>query len=248
MKKYLVVFLLVMLVTPTLVFASWWNPFTWFKRKPKLPAENVSIQTLNSNDAQKQNITVTNTKETRPPVKSKSTPSKEIVSIQPTYTTPVLDICKNIEGLQSRAPDGMHANEGICLQINPINNEQLTQIQNSLNQIAQNTTPVVEKPTVVDNSPKEVKFEEIAKSHLPNIGADYVQISVYASKLNDVITMTMNSQIYTKTAEKDNGPSQMFEIHGLEPGTWYPYEIKVERGNLYAIKKSEFRTDFAPSN
>ena len=34
MKKHFIVVALLVLITPSIALAAWWNPFSWFKRKP----------------------------------------------------------------------------------------------------------------------------------------------------------------------------------------------------------------------
>jgi len=255
-NKYLLAFLFSFLFIPSIALASWWNPFSWFKKNPKPTIETTEkIKPKPSTIKVSEDTTATKATEKKVSnsksniVKEKST--KETVatsSIVSSPVPPVLDICKNIEGIQSGAPDGMIANQGTYLPSTINTDQQIAQIQESLNQIVKNTAPAVPPPVIIDNTPKEVKFEELAKFYMPNLGEDYVQLSVYAFKKDDVIKLLFKGETFTRIVKKDEGPSEMFEIHKLEPGTWYPYEIKVERGNLYGIRKAEFRTDFIKSN
>ena len=49
MKRYSLFILLVVFITPSVAFASWWNPFSWFKKQVvQPPVVQVSIPTSNS--------------------------------------------------------------------------------------------------------------------------------------------------------------------------------------------------------
>jgi len=57
MKKYLLVLLLVIFIIPSIAFASWWNPFSWFENwtfhkteitQPAIPTGSQSLQDLNN--------------------------------------------------------------------------------------------------------------------------------------------------------------------------------------------------------
>lgn len=43
MKKYFMVLLLVIFITPSIVFASWWNPISWFVKSTPIYTNDVII-------------------------------------------------------------------------------------------------------------------------------------------------------------------------------------------------------------
>lgn len=89
MKNKIIVFLLFSLLIPHLVFASWWNPFSWFQKKAvQPPVVQVSVPppapTISNTDKQVEKIKVIPKKE-----KQNTQPiSKKIIST--TSTPPVI--------------------------------------------------------------------------------------------------------------------------------------------------------------
>jgi len=41
MKKYFIVLLLIILISPSIVFASWWNPISWFIKPAPIYTKNI---------------------------------------------------------------------------------------------------------------------------------------------------------------------------------------------------------------
>src|SRR3989344_942826 len=84
MKRYSLCLLLIVFLTPSIAFASWWNPFSWFKKQViQPPVVQVSIPTPNSvNDKKVEKEKVVLKKEKQ---ETKST-SKQIT---PTSSLPV---------------------------------------------------------------------------------------------------------------------------------------------------------------
>lgn len=48
MKKYLIVLFLIAFIIPSIALASWWNPFSWFKKTPKYEQTVTQVQPINS--------------------------------------------------------------------------------------------------------------------------------------------------------------------------------------------------------
>lgn len=140
MKKYLLILFLIVFIIPSIAFASWWNPFSWFNswtfhKTETIPQEQVEIQKTSEekiSELQKQVDDLKNQKlnSDSPPVvnntqkksttKENNTNIVSSVKITPevvTTASPVFDVCKNIEGVQSIAPDGMQANNGNCSKV-----------------------------------------------------------------------------------------------------------------------------------
>ena len=80
MKKYILVLFLVVFIIPSVVFASWWNPFSWFAKNTKQPSMVQQINTTATSTAD--NLTPPATKNTstqlQPPPKAKISQNKKI--------------------------------------------------------------------------------------------------------------------------------------------------------------------------
>lgn len=129
MKKNLALLLLAILVFPSVAFASWWNPFTWFgnwsfsklaepievnnkteelENKVKELEEKLNKVDTDTGDITTKTVPVNEVKviNTQPIVKPQSIP--EIVAT---------DLCPNIDGVQSTIPKGLmfYKNTKSCL-------------------------------------------------------------------------------------------------------------------------------------
>ena len=73
MKKYLIAIFLLALITPSVAFASWWNPFSWkvFNKAPEIRVEKSITPPLS-------NTTDTPTKETTPTKRTSPAPTPTI--------------------------------------------------------------------------------------------------------------------------------------------------------------------------
>lgn len=56
MKKILYTIIVSLLITPTLVFASWWNPFSWFNFSKAKQTSEISITSTDQNDSFSGNV------------------------------------------------------------------------------------------------------------------------------------------------------------------------------------------------
>lgn len=131
MKKYLSVLFLIVFIVPSVVFASWWNPLNWnifsfLHKKEVIPQVQVEVQKTPEEkigELQKQldelkneQSDFTTSSETTPLAKEvkKTTPVvNNIVKVM--QPTPVSDVCSNIEGIQSKIPDGYYSSSlDIC--------------------------------------------------------------------------------------------------------------------------------------
>lgn len=128
MKKYLSLLFLIVLIVPSIAFASWWNPFSWniFSKKEvvqkiqveeqqKTPEEKITELQKQLDDLKNQQsptivptsiITQDKTGTTKPSIK---TTTRNVV--QPSQ---IIDVCLNIEGVQSQIPTGYSSVSGIC--------------------------------------------------------------------------------------------------------------------------------------
>lgn len=131
MKKYLSVLVLSIFIIPSITFASWWNPLSWFdgwtsnKTEVALPLEIQKTSEEKINELQKQldelknekpdsaSTTTTSEKTEVKKTASKTTNSTTIKSTQ------VVDVCLNIAGIQTTTPLGYSWGYGnICSVIN----------------------------------------------------------------------------------------------------------------------------------
>lgn len=125
MKKNLALLLLAILVFPSVAFASWWNPFSWFGNWSfSKPIQQTQLENKTSELEQKvkelENKLVekdgkVEVKAVTIPavVESKNKPSDIKITPEPLRT----DLCSNIEGIQENIPTGfsLYANTRTCL-------------------------------------------------------------------------------------------------------------------------------------
>lgn len=123
MKKVLIALFLLIIIYPTITFASWWNPFTWFKNTQPIKQKTNQIQNnIPVNTTQKQTDVKLEKKIPKIKIDNITSKIKEKTTstiIYPTSVsipTPVLniDICKNIEGNQTFVPDNMYVDKDNC--------------------------------------------------------------------------------------------------------------------------------------
>ena len=113
MKKYLLSFFVIAFIVPSIAFASWWNPFSWhwFIHKNQITTESTVTKTETPITVQSPTNTISNLpkndKTSIPPIKPKETHTI-------TTPTPSVDVCKNIEGIQTSVPLGMTATGNVC--------------------------------------------------------------------------------------------------------------------------------------
>ena len=135
------------LVLPSVTFASWWNPFSWgiFHKTqtsivtPTTNTEPIKTSEEKINELQKQlndlkkqqpaspsTVANTTSKIVKNTSAQKTVPVAEVPVTLPVATTPPpFDACKNIEGIQSVAPDGMYADNGICQSVSNLDATQI---------------------------------------------------------------------------------------------------------------------------
>lgn len=133
MKKYLLVLLLIVFIIPSVALASWWDPFSWFNgwnfNKTEITTENplqkitVPVTTTTNDVPSKVTIPTVSTKQNNFPIAEKTIPQKNTTQpkqvpqvVPPVVTTPQqpIDICLNIEGIQTSVPAGMILQNGNC--------------------------------------------------------------------------------------------------------------------------------------
>ncbi|MEK7228315.1 MAG: hypothetical protein AAB681_03100 [Patescibacteria group bacterium] len=140
------------ILIPQIALASWWNPFSWFKKNDKPIAEQtVKVEQGNTQEKDKPKLVDQKVPEKKTPAQKinnakekspKGVSASQVVS--PSVITPTPpDLCKNVEGVQSSyIPKGMYREtDGNCYQ-KPI------EIYSPEPQIVQNTTVAQTKPVI----------------------------------------------------------------------------------------------------
>lgn len=141
MKKNLLILLLIIFIIPSTVLASWWNPFSWniwniFKASPKEKVEVVIpvsiIPTIGKNQE----------------LNEKKYPQKDIKEnvVLPTLVQEkIKDVCSNIEGIQSKIPNGklFYKNTNECLTLDEIKTKENEEILLGTSKSNKEETPVV---------------------------------------------------------------------------------------------------------
>src|SRR3989344_2683167 len=132
MKKYykfLIVLLVFSFIIPQIALGAWWNPFSWniwnnifHRADTKTQVLENRVKELENKLSEKPASIPTTVEETKPqkeevvvPPKKVSTPPSSISTPQTQVPTqPILDVCKNIEGIQTAVPVGMAVSNGNC--------------------------------------------------------------------------------------------------------------------------------------
>ena len=126
------VILVAFILIPQVAFASWWNPFSWkifYKAEPvpqiKTEAQKQLDELKNQQPASDSVITPPQTERTKPTTNTKTTTeAKKPTTTKSTIVNPtqppvqVIDVCLNIEGIQSQIPSGYSSVSNICTLIN----------------------------------------------------------------------------------------------------------------------------------
>ncbi|OGI80432.1 hypothetical protein A3D43_00145 [Candidatus Nomurabacteria bacterium RIFCSPHIGHO2_02_FULL_41_52] len=119
-QKIVIAIIVGILIYPSITLAVWWNPASWFRKNIK-PVEQTTVIQVKPNNLPievKQKPTekkISEKKVPAPKVNNTEKKSTKEVAIPITPMAPVWDVCKNIEGIQTLAPDGMYVDIGICL-------------------------------------------------------------------------------------------------------------------------------------
>ncbi len=106
MKKYLLVLLLIVFIVPSVAFASWYNPFSWFNNwsfhktetNTEYPIQKITTPTTTADISNKVTIPPVSTKQNNFPVAKKITPQKNIIQPKqvPQVAPPLSTTC--VEG------------------------------------------------------------------------------------------------------------------------------------------------------
>src|SRR3989338_6158830 len=43
-KSLIIIFISIVFLSPQFALASWWNPFSWFNKKPVIPVEEIKVE------------------------------------------------------------------------------------------------------------------------------------------------------------------------------------------------------------
>lgn len=123
MKKYILALFLITLIIPSVVLASWWNPFSWkifHKKEVAIPIQDIQTVTNAEVEALKKQIVELKSK-TEVELKSKTTNFTENVSKKQhtQVSNTIKDICSNIDGVQIIIPDDYYEENNTCKLLNP---------------------------------------------------------------------------------------------------------------------------------
>lgn len=136
-KPIILIMLVSFLLVPTVALASWWNPFSWFKKSIK-PVKQITVQVSQNNASvgikQKPvEVKISDKQIPTPKVgdtQKKSTKGVSTPVVSPVVATPptpqAFDVCKNIEGIQTFTPTGMYATNGNCVPVSTTTQPQST--------------------------------------------------------------------------------------------------------------------------
>lgn len=146
--------------------------------------------------------------------------------------------------------------------------QQIRILQAQLDSMLAQGLTVDNTPTAVGSSPVEFTKIEPTQVSFENMD-DFIfvsrfetsnSMSLYANNIHngDTITFTINTKTTTKTFEdvegiytskyKNIGSKKTYGgydfpvINELQPNTEYPYTVRLDRGNNYAIKNGVFKT------
>ena len=242
MKKILLSVFVLSILVPSIAFASWWNPFTWFKKSTQATIEQtVQIKPNDATVKEKPKLVDKKVPEKKTVTKNTNTPQeKSIKEVTTSTTSPVVtilpppDLCKNVEGAQSSyIPRGMYREkDGNCYP-KPI------EIYFPEPQTTQNTTPPLATVPTVDNTPKERTLDQLTSLGI-SASSNSLGFGFYTLQKGDKINLEVNGVTYNKVSDS----SQVsITVDNLDPETNYPYSIKVERGNEYANFANSITTD-----
>ncbi|MEK7113442.1 MAG: hypothetical protein AAB873_01300 [Patescibacteria group bacterium] len=231
--------LVAFILIPQIALASWWNPFTWFNKNTK-PAVEQTVQ------VQQNNVLVEDKKLTEKKVSENKTLTKKvnntdkkskkepntpnIPQVVITSTPTVIDVCKNINGIQTNVSSDVRIiDDSICLPIpdlcKNVEGAQSSYIPKGMyrekdgncypkpieiylpepQQTTQNTNPV-STPVVspVDTTPKEITQEEMMSGFIyqwTNNDVHTLWIATDGAQKGDIVTLSFNNLTETKTVK-----------------------------------------------
>lgn len=120
-KKHLFGILALLVFIPQVTFAVWWNPGTWFNNwnfsREKFQQTEITENYFNTPIAEVVQIddTPLAVEENEEPVIDEVSPVKEIKTAQPVAKiATVVDVCLNIDGVQTFIPAGYSSSANIC--------------------------------------------------------------------------------------------------------------------------------------
>lgn len=129
-KYILVSFFIIATLIPQLALASWWNPFSWkvFHIAEPVPPIKMEVQkqldeSKNQQPVSDSVINPSPTETTKLPTNTKANteakkPTAKSTIVNLTPPVQVVDVCLNIEGIQSQVPSGYSSVSNICTLIN----------------------------------------------------------------------------------------------------------------------------------
>ena len=150
MKKIIPVLILAIFIVPSLALASWWNPFSWFKKAPVLsPVVETQKEPVKSSEIEELKKQIEELKNQVVPVKTPVI--KEVNKVAPIQVIPVVapvvvkDFCPNLDGVQAVFPSGyvLDRASGKCL--SNTDNDAIDKIKSELEAVRQQNKALDEK-------------------------------------------------------------------------------------------------------
>jgi hypothetical protein len=237
MKKILLSIFTLSIILPSIALASWWNPFSWFNgwnfHKTEITIENPTqkntVPNTVTNDMSDKVVTpTTDTKQKNPSITVKTIPKKDTTKpqvlkiIPPVVITPTpIDICTNIEGVQTTIPSGMILQNGNCT----------------------TPTPIIPLPISVDLriSPADSITYNSATLRANLISGAPANVSFTYNEENS------DSNKTTPIVYQFNNENFSAQISGLKPNTTYEFYASAYNGSSDKDSAlSSFTTPLAP--
>jgi hypothetical protein len=212
MKKYILVLFLVICIIPSVALASWWNPFTWnwLTHKNQTTVE-IPLKKTTAPIVQP----ITNTTNNIPNKNINPAPSVKTKKIN-TVTNPTIpvDVCKNIEGIQTFTPSGMILQDGNC--ITPIPNIQQPSTVDIPQSAPVNLT-VISATSITDNS--ATLNVNLVSGAPANVSFSYYMLSSVNDKKTTPIVYQFNNGNFSA------------QISGLQANTTYQFYASAYNGS-----------------
>ena len=240
----LIALLMAITLIPQITFASWWSPISWFKKSTK-PVEQPIVQVQQNNTPAKNTQKISDKKisENKISIKKvsnaekKSTKEVDISNTPQVVITPtplVWDVCKNIEGAQSIAPDGLYVDNGNCVPVSILTPTppapQFIYVQVPAEPV---TVPPIEKV-----NPKVIELQNQINSYLQKISGQITELNLkiaIAESINSPVPKSTQVCQGTKTSNGCEVSSPIISYR-IDVSTYFQMLIQLtERKNQLNI-------------
>lgn len=120
MKKHIILVVLVVVLVPSIAFASWWNPLSWFNNwtfkkavsQPQMVNVEVQLPTYSPPETE---IFVNNIIPAEDNLEKVTSSSVNLPAVEKTKT--IVDVCLNVDGIQAITPQGFTSQNNLCTAI-----------------------------------------------------------------------------------------------------------------------------------